>query len=473
MKEEVLRMEHIDCYRDGIALMEDMHITLRRGETMGLLIKNAHRRSSVVRLLCGLLPVQNGRIYYEDHLIDLCDYEALCRRRVALVGGGAVLIDSMSVAENIFLIRAKLKTYLVNKRRLRQQSQRLLEQFGASIDPDAPISRLSPIDRMIVQLVKAHACGAHIVVLSDISRVLGEADMQSLMQCVEKLKTEGTGIFLVDAYADVLTRHSDRLSVFSSRTVIKVFRREDFDARVLSILLEDPPATPSAVISEEDREPVLALCNVSTKSLQSICLSVMGGEVVSVLDMDGSGGEEIAAMLNGECALHAGHVLLCGAPYVRRNQAHAVRRGLGIVGDNPTHSSLFRNYSVMENLSLPISSRIPTFFVRRRYMKSLQAHARAYLPEEVLRSPTLHPLREDTLQRIVYARFRIMRPRAMVLVRPLSVTDAQTSRTVREQIAAMAQAGCAVLVLSTNAAEAKLLGHRVLELSDGRIRKGE
>lgn len=475
MREEILRMERICCGRNGVTLIENMHITLRKGETMGLLIKNAHRRLSVVSLLRGKLQVDSGRIYFGDQLIDPDDYGQLSQRRIATISAGPELIDTLSVAENIFLMRPGVRTYFVRKRRLHRQAAMLLSRFRPQMDPASPVSRLTTLERMIVQLVKAYASGARVVLLSDLSRALGPLEIDALMRCVALLKEEGMGVFLADAYFDVLTKYTDRLSVFSSRSVVKVFRKETYDDGALSALLEDRSAQPAARRGAAERSAAraaLSFQGVHTRTLRNVSFQVAPGEVVSVLDMDGSGIDQIAALLMGECGLLSGRILLGTKQYTLRSQDRAIRQGLAIVGDDPTHTSLFRDHSVMDNLSLPISSRMWGFFTFSRFRRSLRAQCRAYFSEEILSSSSLHPLNEEILQRIVYVRWQIMRPKVIVLVRPLSMTDAASGRVVRESIAGLAEAGSAVLVLSSNVTEARMFGHRVLELREGHITAG-
>jgi len=467
MKEEILRMEGISCQRNGVTLIDDMRLTLRKGETMGLLMKNAHRRSSVASLLSGELPVDSGRIYYNDQQIEAGAFAELCKRRVATIP--STLIDSLTVAENIFMMRPGVRVYLVRKARLREQANLLLGRFGLAIDADRPASRLATFEKMVVQLAKAYASGARILLLSDLSRELGPLEVDTLMRCVETVKAEGFGVFLSDAYSDVLMKYTDRLSVFSGHRVVKVFRREEYDAGALSLLLEDSAPTgrmkPRLTLSH----PALSLHGVRTESLKDVSLSVFPGEVVSLLDMDGSGVDQIAALLMGECGLLSGRIELCGGSYGRRSQANAVKRGLGVIGDDPTRTSLFRDHSVMDSLSLPISSRIRGFFSQKRFERSLRERYLQHFSPEILDSRTLHPLTEETLLKIVYARWLVMRPKAMVIVRPLAMADAACSRVIRESIAAMAAEGCAVLILSYNQAEARLLSHRILPLEGGRV----
>ena len=469
MKEEILRMEGIRCEQNGVTLIEDMRITLRKAETMGLLIKNAHRRSSVVSLLCGQLPVDSGRVYFDDRPVAPADYAALCYRRVAFVGGRSELIDSLSVAENIFIIRPHARTYLIRKRIINRQAEILLGRFGVDIPPGTPAMKLTTLERMLVQLIKAYAAGARIVVIGDVSRTLGTLEIDTLMRCADLLKKEKIGVFLVDAYWDVLSKFSDRLSVFSSRSVVKVFRREDFNEEAISILLEEPPAQASEGMPRFDDPPALRFENVCTETLMELTFSVHPREIVCILDTDGSGMDQIVRALMGEEHPLRGEIWLSGKPYTRRGTAQALRSGLGFIGDNPTHTSLFRDLSVMDNLSLPISSRIGSFFWKKRYMRSLVEHGGAYFSRDVLSGRTLHPLKEDVLQRIVYVRWRLARPRVLAVVRPLSVTDAVGSRITREMILDIARAGSAVLVLSSNWTEARQLGHRILELRRGRL----
>lgn len=470
MREEILRMEGVRCMRGQVPLIQDLHLSLYKGETMGLLIHHAYRRSCVASLLCGLLPIDAGRIYYNDRLIDHEAYPQLCMRRIAYIGGQSDLIDSISVAENIFLIRAATKMYFVRHGLLNRQATQLLRYFETHIDPAMPVYRLTPLQRITVELVKAYACGARVVLLNDLSRTLSPLEIRALMGCVARLKAEGVGVLLADAYWDVLSDHTDRLSVYNHGRIVKVFRREEYDPAALAMLLQegaDPPAAADACAMET--EAVLSFCGICTETLREVSFEVRRGEVVSVLDMDGSGNNQIAALLQGDCALRSGSILLQGMPYARRTNALALARGLGIINENPTHAGLLHDLSVLENLALPISSRKMDFFARRRYMRSLRDHCAALLPDWVLGLPTLHTLDEEMLQRIAYARWQLMRPKAMVLMRPLSVTDARLSRMTAEYIRDFARHGSAVLILSSNATEARQLGGRVLVLQGGRI----
>lgn len=469
MREEILRLEGIDCKQYGVSLIEDLRITLRKGETMGLLIKNAHRRSSIVSLLCGHLMIESGRVYYNDQLVDLSDYTALCRRRVAFVGGRSELIDSLSVAENIFIIRPHTRMYLIRKHKLNQQAERLFERFHTRIKPGMPISRLTMLERMLVQLMKAYASGARIVVLNDLSRTLGTLEIDTLMKCVDILKEEGVGVFLADAYWDVLSKHTDRLSVFSSRSVVKVFRKEDYNEKALSVLLEEPMQQLVDDRPPTNATPVLTLHSVCTGTLKDITLTVRPGEIVSILDIDGSGVDQIASVLTGDSALQQGEIWIAGKRYKPHSEAQAFKNGIGLIGDNPTHTSLFRDLSVMDNLSLPISNRIHSFYFKKRYIRSLKTHCGTYFSQEILENQTLHLLKEDILQRIVYVRWRLMRPRVLVVIRPLAATDSVGSRITRDLLLDIARSGSALVVLSANPTEAHQLGHRVLVLREGRL----
>lgn len=469
MKNEILRMEGVRSEVRGVTMLRDLHLTLYRGETMGLVLHNPFRRDCIAALLRGQLPVEAGRIYYGDRLVDNETFPQLCQRRIAYIGGQSDLIDELSVAENIFLMRPAAKTYLIRRGVLKRQAAMLLSAFQTQVDPSTPVSELSTLQRLTVELVKAVACGARIVLLNELSRTLSPAELEALMECVARLKSEGMGILMADAYWDVLSAYTDRVTVYSEGRMVKLLRREEYSAGILPRLLSEP-AQAMALEGPADTPEVLSFAGVFTHSLRDVSLCLHRGEVVSILDMDGSGAGQIAALLAGERRLLGGGIRLDGQPYQRRGARQALEAGLGFILENPTRSTLMPELSVMDNLALPISGRVSGFFLHRRFQRSLRERAAAFLPPEMLEEKDLSRLEEEQLLQLVYARWRLFRPKAMVLMRPLSVTDAHLSQVVQREVTALAREGSGVLILSANASEARRLGHRVLALEHGRLR---
>jgi ribose transport system ATP-binding protein len=279
------------------------------------------------------------------------------------------------------------------------------------------------------------------------------------------------GVLLADAYWDVLIAHSDRLSVYDDGRIVKVFRKDAFDIDTLSALVRGPQNPPPRVAAAKREDPpALSFAGVCANTLQDISFQVNAGDVVSILDLDGSGNDQIVALLEGTCPLRSGEIRLAGAPYRRRSLARALRRGLGILSENPTHGALFHELSTMDNLALLMCGKRRGFFLSGRFMRSLREHCAEFLSEEVLDSPSLTKLDETMRRRLVYCRWLIFRPKVMVLLRPLSVADAPLSAMTHELIAQLAARGSAVLILSSNAMEAELLSRRVLILEKGQIK---
>jgi ribose transport system ATP-binding protein len=130
MKTEILRMEGIFAASHGVQLLDGFRMYLFTGETLGLIINNAYRRSLVVDVLCGSREVDVGRIYYQDKQMDPEEYSVLSRRRVALISGKSFLIQNMSIAENIFVLRSRFKKLYVRSRTLEKQARTLSAPLG-------------------------------------------------------------------------------------------------------------------------------------------------------------------------------------------------------------------------------------------------------------------------------------------------------------------------------------------------------
>lgn len=468
MKTEILRMEDVFASSHGVRLLDGFRMYLFMGETLGLIINNAYKRSLVVDVLCGSREVDAGRVYYHDQQVDPEEYTVLSRRRVACVGGKSFLIQDMSVAENIFVIRSRFKKIFVRRRTLNKQAAILLKPFSVDASPLTPVKTLTITQRIQIELIKASATGARIIILYDLSRFLSAADIATIFETVDILKRDGIAFLLVDTYLDVLFKYTDRMLVMDSGRMIRAFEKDMYDEKTVEAVLLGGGEAPAAGESHELAPQVLEICHVRTDKLQDISLTLHKGEAVSLLDMDGSTNEALFQVLTGETA-YDGKLLLDGIAYRPRHLKHALKKGVCVISENPTETMLFPHLSAQENLFLGMAGRVRFFFGRKKFKQSLVQSYRELLPQGILQCQDIRTLGSEDLQRLVYCKWLLCHPKLLIVLKPLSVTDPHLGQITQELISQYAKQGTCVLILSSNPSEAYRLGETVYPCKDGRI----
>lgn len=468
MKTEILRMEDVFATSHGVRLLDGFRMYLFMGETLGLIINNAYKRSLVVDVLCGNREVDLGRVYYQDQQVDPEEYTVLSRRRVACVGGKSFLIQDMSVAENIFVIRSRFKKIFVRRRTLNKQADILLKPFSVDASPLTPVKSLTITQRIQIELIKASATGARIIILYDLSRFLSAADISAVFETVNKLKRDGIAFLLVDTYLDVLCKFTDRMLVMDSGRMIRSFEKDMYDEKTVEAVLFSGGEKKPSGESHELAPKVLEIRHVSTNKLQDISLTLHKGEAVSLLDMDDSTNEALFQVLVGGAA-YEGVLALEGEAYKPRHLKHALKKGICVISENPTETMLFPHLSAQENLFLGMAGRVRFFFGRNKFRRSLTQNYRELLPQEILECQDIRTLGNEDLQRLVYCKWLLFHPKLLIVLKPLSVTDPHLSQVTQELIGQYTRQGTCVLILSSNPSEAYRLGDTVYPCKDGKI----
>ena len=468
MKTEILRMEDVFAASHGVRLLDSFRMYLFMGETLGMIINNAYKRSLVVDVLCGSREADSGRIYYHDQQVEPEEYMVLSRRRVACVGGKSFLIQNMSVAENIFVIRSRFKKIFVRKHMLEKQAGLLLKPFSVDTSPSTPVKSLSQTQRIQIELIKASATGARIIILYDLSRFLSAVDIDTVFETVRMLKRDGIAFLLVDTYLDVLFKYTDRMLVMDSGRMIRTFEKDTYDEKTVEAVLLGSREQPAAVKTRSAAPQVLKIDHVSTQTLHDISLTLHKGETVSLLDMDDSTNQALFKVLTGG-APYEGELLLEGKAYKPRHLRHALKSGVCIISENPTETMLFPHLSALENLYLGMAGRIRFFFGRKKFRQSLKQRYRELLPQKIVECRDIRTLGSEELQRLVYCKWLLRHPRLLIVLKPLSVTDPHLGQVTQELIGRYAEQGACILILSANPSEAYRLGDTVYPCKDGRI----
>lgn len=208
MSAEVLRLEGVTVRVGGQALLQNLHLTLQRGRPWGC----TPDRPPSSRPWWMPSPVpwsrRRGASIWRGALPAGGETPA-ASGKVAVIRSQEALIDSLTVAENIFVIRRNIRTWRVSRALLEDQTRKLMAELGFSFPAEAPVSRLTPVERCLLQGIKAYALGARVLILQDLSSFLADAGIARLRELTLVLRGQGMGILAVDSSPEVLGALAD------------------------------------------------------------------------------------------------------------------------------------------------------------------------------------------------------------------------------------------------------------------------
>ena len=458
MKRELLRLESISFGKHEQNTLNDFSMALYHGEILGVLSDHAVEKNDLVGIIAGRLKANSGRLYLGNEPSPFEEADKLRHRKVGIIHAAKTLVDDLSIAENIFVIRKGVKAQIINSRLLNMQTQQLIEEFGLAISPKATARKLSAVERCSVEIMKAVALGARIVILLDLSSFLSDSEVEQLFDLIERMRHKELGFLMVDSSVRHLANHADRVVVIKKGRNFWTFGHGEVDEQVMKSCLYREQQSSEADASGEaqtERSRVLVFEGVRSGALAALSFTLHQGEELCIFDQEGAGIEEIKALLSGDHRADAGRILVEGERLTARNVWQALDQRIAFVVENPADTMLFPDFTALENLCYPTSKKAADFWVNPIYLASCLREYGQYFDADVLnRYP--HELSARNIHKLIYCRWHLYNPRLVVCIKPFSSVEKSLEDISSFFIGLLLKKGIAVLILTSNASEADI-----------------
>ncbi|SEQ25490.1 monosaccharide ABC transporter ATP-binding protein, CUT2 family [Faunimonas pinastri] len=477
----------------GQRALDNAALEVRQGEVHGLLGQNGSGKSTLIKVLAGFHAPDPGarlEICGEDVAMPLAP-GAFRRHRISFVHQHLGLVPSLTVVENLLIGRlAEEQLWGISWARERRRAAERFASYGLSIDPAAPVSDLSPVQRALLAIVRATgeiradgkgedaagpAQGNGLLILDEPTPFLPRRDVDQLFRVVRAVVAEGASVIFVSHDVDEVMEITDRATILrdgkvAGALVTKEATRQDFIDAIIGrrIAFAERPATP------ESREPVTAsVRDLSGGTVADFSLEVRRGEVVGLTGLIGSGYDEVSYLLFGARRARSG-ILELGTDRLDLSSLdprRAIREGVVLIpGDRPNAGAVGA-LPVVDNVTMPVlDTRFrPWWLSRSRMAQSARDLGRHY--EVRPADPTLNmaALSGGNQQKVLLAKWLQNSPRLVLLDEPTQGVDIGARQTVFRHIADAASQGAAVLCASSDYEQLAAICNRVLIFAGGRV----
>lgn len=467
MRKEILRMENITLEDYGKRYLDNLNFYVLQGEIMGLIVADLKGSSQLIDLICTNRPIQFGQVYVNGELVNRYSHSSLSENKVYVIEERGRLIDSLTVSDNLFVMRRGFKKYIINTRILDSQVEWLVEEMGVAIRPEWRISALTDFERCIVELLKAMLMGCSLVVLDRVSNFLSQAELLRFQGVIRDMSMKGMSFLYIGYHHQEVFRVANRAALLQYGFIRKVFEKGEMQDEALD------PYVNSFDMSESQRqvpqnEAVLKFDQVQVQEGRPISFALRKGECLMLLDLDNQIWELIAQVLSGEVGHMDGKILLDNKAFAGSEQVDFLTEGVAVIPDGATDRFLFPDMSYMENLTFLLDRKVKRGKIRSRYLRSVR---REYRPKV---GPCIDVMNINTLNLqeqygLVYYRIHLLHPKVVVCVQPLAKGDMYCRRYVLDLIQELKNSGISVLILSSNIADNMDVSDRMLILQNGEI----
>jgi ABC-type sugar transport system ATPase subunit len=447
------------------------------GEVMGLLGANGAGKSTLSKVISGQVIRDAGSITFQGRPLNLRTAREAIQHGITMVMQETSLAPDLSVLENIFLAELG-RSGRLSYPRLKRQAEDILDRLGQS--ETLPLNRevrlLSAAQRQLVEIAKALALDSTLIIFDEPTASLSPPEVERLFQVMTTLKRAGHTLVFVSHRLEEVFAITDRVTVMrEGRTVAKSLGTASLtQAELIRLMVGQEMKT--VLVAGMKRSPtpfvravVLDVSNLSSApGVRDVSFKVHQGEILGLGGLVGAGRSETVEAIFGLRSRQSGTLTLNGKEYMPRRAADAIRAGIGFVAEDRRVQGIIPDFSVRENLLLGhlAASRKFGLGYAQRKAKMGELIQNLGLPAQRLETNLLN-FSGGMQQKIIIARWLLLEPSLLLLDEPTKGVDIGTRTSIYAMLRQVAEAGVAVVVISSDFEELLSLCERIVVMSDG------
>ncbi|HEX6446263.1 MAG TPA: sugar ABC transporter ATP-binding protein [Streptosporangiales bacterium] len=459
----------------GVHALRGVDFAVDAGQVHALVGENGAGKSTLIKIASGAEAADSGTVRVDGRELGHGSTSAALDAGIATVYQEPQLFAELTVAENIFLGREHRRFGRVDWRAQRAQVSDLLDRLGLDQRmADVRVADLPAAEQQLVSIAKAFAHDARVLILDEPSAVLTDREIGTLFTVVRGLRESGAGVVYISHRLDELRRISDQVTVLRDGRVVAVRQSAELSVReVAELMVGEAIAERTVDRRPPSGDPVLEVAGLGRgHRFHDVTFDVRAGEIVALYGLVGSGAGDVARALFGIDPAERGTVRVNGRDALAHDPVQALRSGISMLPGNRKQQGVFASKSVAFNIASAHLRWLAKagFWVDRKRERGV---AREFIDRIAIKTPSsgtqVGALSGGNQQKVVLARQLVERPEVLVLEEPTQGVAVGAKDEIHQLVVELAEAGSAVVVVSSDLPEALFLADRLLVVRDGRV----
>jgi ribose transport system ATP-binding protein len=476
----LLRMTGISKDFGRTTVLKDVQLELQSGEVHILAGENGAGKSTLIKILAGIHTDFEGTIQIDGREVRPKNPLDAGRLGIAVIHQELSLIDSLSVADNIFLGRTPTRNGFVLDAVQQQQAAQWIQQLGLEIDTRRQVGEFTIAIRQLIEIAKALSQNAKIIVMDEPTSALNAPEVERLFTLIETLKTRGCGIIYITHKMEEITRIADRITVLRDGKWMGMAPARELPVpkliqwmigrEVVESAHQDAPPFGKGRLRVENfgifpdgfsKKPVV----------ENVSFSVRSGEILGIGGLQGSGATELFHGLFGDYGSRvSGGIYLDGTRTSLTSPRKAIEAGVALLTNDRKATGLVLSLSIVANATLAGLRELSPLGWRRPARELAAAEKLASSMN--LRAASLDLevgfLSGGNQQKVAIAKWLQIRPRLLLLDEPTRGIDIGAKQEIYQRMREWASQGIAILLITSEMPELLTLSDRILVMHRGR-----
>lgn len=476
-KQVVLTMRHIHMTFPGVKALDDVELTLRKGEIHALMGENGAGKSTLIKCLTGINHFEEGEIH-----LDGVEGPVVCRSTmdaqkigISTVYQEVNLCPNLSVAENLYIGREpRTRLGAIDWHTMNREAAQLMRGVALDIDVTRELSEYSVAIQQMVAIARAMDMDCKVLILDEPTSSLDENEVKRLFDLMEALKAKDVSILFVTHFLEQVYAVCDRITVLRNGQFVGEYPVAELPRFKLVAKMMGKDFDDLAEIKGHGgtarKEILLDARKLSHKGkIKPFDLTIHPGEVIGLTGLLGSGRSELARCIYGADRAQTGTLSVDGKEVKIREPIDAMMLGMGYLPDDRKADGIIADLSIRENIMLALQAkrgilhRIPMkeqCELADRYIQMLQV-------KTVSRETPIKQLSGGNQQKVILGRWLATEPRFLILDEPTRGIDVGTKTEIQKLVLELAAQGMAVIFISSEIEEMLRTCTKMEVLRDG------
>ena len=476
--ETVLKVENLSKIFPKVVANDNISFDLKKGEIVAILGENGAGKSTLMNCLYGIYHPTKGDIYIKGEKVKLTKIEDAEALGIGMVHQHFMLVEELTVAENVILGRKTGKTPYLDLKKVEKAVKELSNRYNFGLDPRSKIKDLSVGTRQRVEILKMLYRNADILILDEATAVLTPQETVELFKTLKNFVNEGKSVLMITHKLEEVMELADRVVVLIDGKMAGIVNRVDTNPRKLANMMVGRDVLMDFNIKPVEHDDIkLEVKNLTVKDnhglerIKNLSFGIKKGEILGVAGVDGNGQAELAEALTGLIKIDSGEIVIGEEVFKHIKPKKIYEKGMSHIPQDRHERGLVLDMSVNENLALEGISHSP--FSKKGIIdfKYVRSQGKTMVHDYNIKCydgdcPTKE-LSGGNQQKVILAREIDRKPEIIIAVQPTRGLDIGATEFVRNKLLGEKERGAAVLLISTELEEILMVSNRIAVIHEG------